>query len=240
MKFEIQLIYKDHEFYFSNVTDDIVSFLNQLNQEQDFCDALDDFVQEIISDINPTPFGSFDNGNLDKLMEEFSILSDKTLPCIAETGEIHIYIDDEELVNKDVLTNVRNIMKEALLDAYEGEMESENREIDTAQLMIKSLNRFMSEGKWHTDCDKEAKKTIWFGLDGQPPIDIWTLINKNKVTAHLDFWNNVSDYWFLEYFEEFNDGYLNYWVQECGITTEKLPNDLLNDCPIDITHIINS
>ena len=162
----------------------------------------------------------------------------------ANANSIQIYAveqrDNVEIGDQiELRMDIPSIMCEILDNRSQCEQES----IDSGEVMLKSLTKFLSQGVWqygfHSLDDNGASEPIlWFGLPGEAPIDCWSL---SKATTFFDseneswkwFW--FCDFWTFAWDILMVDGdiYTTWMFTECGMDEPPI-DPVRQSCPIEL------
>lgn len=163
---------------------------------------------------------------------------------------------------------VKTEMIELPEELYFFNRDAEGLGIETGDVILRMIREFMQQGVWHlgfknesgyvvdvlnfpvmtTDknnnqcwIDSENRKCepiLWFGLDDEEPIDIWTLDTHSENSDWKSFWFN--GFWYMDWNALFGgfDNYYTVWMFcECGMEEPIDDFDRVrNSCPIELNH----
>ena len=141
-----------------------------------------------------------------------------------------IFDDNNEIMKKDSISAPMDVNADHIrLD--------ENELIDIGIIAIQRIGKFLVEAKWHSDYDKvTSKQIIWFGLDGEPPIDCWS-ITKERIRAGqvLPFWfpsSGMIDWHTV--CPDWNEAVETWLFAECGEAEPDGMYQAIESCPIEL------
>ena len=109
----------------------------------------------------------------------------------------------------------------------------------TGVAIIRCVTEFLNKGRWHLDLDKYNEPFLWFGLDEDGPIEIWSLPFDSDIeyTSWKTIW--FPAFWDLDWNAILNDTgeiYITWMFCELGMDepTEERDRARLS-CPIELT-----
>ena len=113
----------------------------------------------------------------------------------------------------------------------------ENEFIDIGMIAFNRIGKFLKEAKWQYTFDEyDSKHILWFGLEGESPIDCWSITGERIMEDRvIPFW--FPDSGMIDWNEvcpDWNCAVETWMFVECGETEPEGMKKAIEDCPIKL------
>lgn len=113
----------------------------------------------------------------------------------------------------------------------------ENEFIDTGMIAFHRIGKFLKKAKWQSTFDEHDNKHIlWFGLEGESPIDCWSITGERIMEERvIPFWfpdSGTIDW--NEVCPDWNCAVETWMFVECGLPEPDGMKQVIEDCPIKL------